>query len=251
MLDNSFNPDNCVFQNDCIKFNTEDCKDPCWRQREYFWLLDNSNLPKEHKEDIKLIPAPQDLEVFEYLDYIRNNIVEFVSNGNNLVISGYPGSGKTSWSTKLLRRYIMEKSIANGFTERALFINFIWFISEMRHNISEQSKSFKDLRSLCHTIDLLILDDIGATSIKSDYIHDELYSIINDRLDNGLSTIYTTNLNQEQLINNLGSRLAGRIVGKSEIVKIQNRLDLRSLGTEFSFKKFKEERRVTENGSEQ
>ena len=249
MLEKEFDPQNCVFKDDCIKFNTPECKDPCWRQREYFWLLDNSNLPKEHKEDIKLIPAPQDLEVFEYLDYIRNNIVEFVESGNNLIIAGNTGCGKTCWSTKLLRKYIMEKSIANGFTERALFINLIWFISEMRHNINEQSKHFQELRSLCHTIDLLVFDDIGATAIKSDYIHDELYSIVNDRIDNGLCTIYTTNLDNNQLALNLGARLSGRIIGKSEIVKIKNKLDLRKLGSDFSFEKFKEGRRTTEDGS--
>lgn len=239
-----FDGENCVFKNDCIKYGTPDCCDPCWRQREYDWLLNNSNLPNEFKTDIKLIPSKQDYEVFEYLDYIRENIVDFVQQGNNLIIRGATGCGKSCWSTKLLRRYLMEVSIGNGYVERALFVNLIWFVSELRHNMDEKSVKFNDLRKLMHTVDFLVLDDLGATNINSDYIHDEIYSIINDRIDNGLTTVYTTNLSNDELSQNLGARLSGRIIGKSEIVTIKSKLDLRRPDSEFSFKNFKQGRNL-------
>jgi DNA replication protein DnaC len=237
----SFDLQNCVFQKDCIKYNTPECKEPCWRQREFFWLLDNSNLPERHKEDTRLIPSDEDLPVFEYLDYIRTQILDFVDGGNNLLIRGATGTGKSCWSTKLLRQYLMEKSIANGFVKRALFVNIPWFVAEMKHNISNQSIYFKELREDCYTIDLLVLDDIGATSVNSDFIHDELYSIINQRADSGLSTIYTTNLSDEELEENLGARISRRVLGISDEVKIKNTVDLRRPDSEFSFQKFVKE----------
>lgn len=236
-----FDSQNCVFKMDCIKYNTPDCKEPCYRQREYFWLLDNSNLPEKHKTDTRLIPSDEDLPVFEYLDYIRSHITDFVEGGNNLLIRGSTGTGKSCWSTKLIRQYLMEKSIGNGFQPRALFVNLPWFITEMKHNISNQREYFKDVRQGCYSIDLLVLDDIGATSVDSDFIHDEVYSIINGRVDSGLSTIFTTNLSDEELTKNLGARLKARVLGTSDIAQIKSTVDLRRPDSEFSFQRFTRE----------
>lgn len=237
-----FDGKNCVFMNDCIKYGTSDCKDPCWRQREWNWLLTHSYLPKKLQSDEKLIPIPKDLQVFEYLDYIKQNIVEFVKGGNNLLIQGSTGNGKTTWIGKLIRAYLMEVSISNGFTPRAIFLNIPWYSSEVKHAISENLPELKELRKRCGTIDLLAIDDIGATSLNSNFIHEEIYSIINQRVDNGLCTLYTTNLSTKELEENLGSRLCGRVLGISEIVTISSTVDLRRPDSEFSFKKFSEDR---------
>ena len=239
-----FNPDSCVFIGDCKKYNTPECKDPCWRNREFQFLLNNSNLPEKHKKDTALIPMKEDLDVFEYLDYVRENIVEFVQQGYNLIIMGSPGNGKTVWSTKLIRRYIMEVSINNGFRQRALFVNLPNFITDMRHSISNHDDNFDQLRESMYDIDLLVLDDLGAVSLKNDFIHDEIYSIINYRIDNELCNIYTTNLSIEELEYNLSQRLSGRIIGSSEIVEIKNKMDLRKTESKstFSFENFVKDR---------
>lgn len=236
MVDNrivkrEFDGQNCVFKEDCIKYGTLDCKNPCWRQREFFFLLDNSNLPEKHKMDTKLIPAAQDLEAFEYLDYIRNNVQKFVNEGNNILIIGSTGNGKTTWATKILRRYLMECSIANGYEKRALFVNLTWFVTQLRHNIKSQDTGFSELRDELYDIDLLVLDDIGASKIDNGFIHDELFSIINFRADNGLSSIYTSNLSEKELIEVLGDRLSARIINMSQTVLIKNKTDMRNMSS--------------------
>lgn len=232
----------CVFRGDCVKYGTPECKNPCWRQREWYWLLTNSYLPKKLQVDEKLIPTPQDLKVFEYLDYIRDNILEFVQSGSNLLIQGSTGNGKTTWVGKLIRAYLMRVSISNGFRPRAIFLNIPWYLSETRHSISDNQTSLKEMRKNCSTIDLLAIDDIGASSLDNNFIHDEIYSIINQRVDNGLSTIYTTNLSSKELEDNLGARLCGRVLGSSEVVKITSTVDLRRPHSGFSFKEFSEGR---------
>ena len=237
-----FDGENCVFKNDCIKYGTHDCFNPCWRQREFFFLLDNSNLPDRYKTDIKLIPSGSDLKAFEYLDYIRNNVLDFVEGGGSLVISGATGTGKTTWATKILRRYLMEVSIANGYNPRALFVNMTWFVTQIRHNIHSQSSNFISLRDSLYNIDLLVFDDIGATKIDNSFIHDEIFSIINHRADNGFCTIYTTNLSDTELIEVLGDRLSARILNLSQRVAIKNKTDMRNgestTGKDFSFNNF-------------
>ena len=230
-----FEAQGCVFKGDCLKYGTQDCCNPCWRQREFFFLLDNSNLPEKHKTDIKLIPAKEDLAAFEYLDHIRNNIEGFVNSGNSLLITGATGTGKTTWATKLLRRYLMERSIGNGYEPRALFVNLTWFVTQARHNIGNPNPYFNGLRESMYDIELLVLDDIGNTKLDSSFIHDEIFAIINCRADSKLSSIYTSNLSEQELVENLGDRLAARIINMSENVAIKNRTDMRSGGEDKSF----------------
>ena len=225
----------CVFKGDCLKYNTPDCFNPCWRQREFFFLLDNSNLPEKHKNDVKLIPAKEDLAAFEYLDHIRNNRDSVVGNGNALLITGATGTGKTTWATKLLRRYLMERSIGNGFIPRALFVNLTWFVTQARHNIGNPSPYFNGLRESMYEVELLVLDDIGNTKLDSSFIHDEIFAIINCRADSYLSSIYTSNLSEQELITNLGDRLAARIINMSENVVIKNKTDMRNGSDDKSF----------------
>ena len=47
-----------------------------------------------------------DLQAFTDLSIIKNNIVSFAKNGNNIYIySKIPGNGKTSWAIKLIQSY--------------------------------------------------------------------------------------------------------------------------------------------------
>lgn len=238
-----FNGENCVFINDCIKAHTDKCKDPCWRQREYYFLLDNSNLPERHKTDTPLYAADIDLPVFEYLAYVRDNMLKFVEGGNNLVIRGSTGTGKTCWSTKLLRAYLAQRSIGNEYNLRAIFMNIPSFVIELKKSFSSDEtfniKEFKKLRDSMLYLDLLILDDIGAVKLDKDYIHDEIYTIVNTRCDKGLSTIYTTNLTESELTDCLGVRVANRVIGNSVVVEIKNHVDMRTPDANtFSFRDF-------------
>lgn len=233
-----FEGKNCIFKNDCRRYNTEECCDPCWRQREFYFLLDNSNLPETQKDEIKLIPDKQDVNAFLYLDNIRENVIDFVKSGEGLYIHGPTGNGKTTWACKILKRYIMEKSIANGFEKRALFIRLPWYVRTIRQNISIKDEEFEQIRKELATIDLVVFDDVGAVAIKSDFVYDEVYSLISDRIDDGLCNIFTSNLTQEEISELLGERLISRMFLKTHLVHIQSTKDRRASISEFSVEKF-------------
>lgn len=67
---------------------------------------------------------------------------------------------------------------------------------------------------------LLIIDDIGSEKF-TEWVRERLVSIINTRVSNGLSTIYTSNLSPEELKEGLEERIASRILGYSGVIEIK------------------------------
>lgn len=64
-----------------------------------------------------------------------------------------------------------------------------------------------------------VLDDLGAGQITS-YGQSVIHQVINTRIQNRLPTIITSNLSIEQVERKLGERIASRIAGMCEILKM-------------------------------
>ena len=122
-------------------------------------------------------------------------------------------------------------------------MNLPMLITQLRHNISDRNADFETIRKSLYIMPLVVLDDLGAVALNSDFVHDEIYSIVNTRIDNALATIYTTNLSNIELSKNLGDRLTGRIIGASEIVEIKNKVDMRKSDYKLSFETFLQNRK--------
>ncbi len=158
-----------------------------------------------------------DFEKYKYLSNIQANIGKFVEQGCNLYIySKYTGNGKTSWAVKLLNQYIR-----NVYTEKdsliGLFVNVDDFlVTQIKPLHLNQS-----FIATCKNVDLLILDDIGCsklTSIEEQILRD----IINTRLLNKKSTIYTSNRIDDGLCDTVGLNLGSKIIDSSVIVELTN-----------------------------
>ncbi len=73
---------------------------------------------------------------------------------------------------------------------------------------------------------VLILDDLGAHNYTP-WIINQLYSLINYRLNNMLTTIFTTNLNLEDIDVRLDERIASRILELCNIYNLNVDIDIR------------------------
>jgi len=196
-------------------------------------------MPEFYRDEIKLIPNPIDFDVFDYLQYVKENIITFVSEGNNLLIRGACGNGKTTWATKILKQYLMNKSAGNGFVSQAFFISLSNYLTQLKHNISAKSEDFLNFQEALYDIPLLVIDDLGTSSLQNDHIHETIYDLINYRNNSKLSTIYTTNLDDEDLYKNLGERLASRVINSSTNCTIKSEIDFRRPQTKnFSYTDF-------------
>ena len=76
------------------------------------------------------------------------------------------------------------------------------------------------MEKLIPEVDLVIWDDIGCTQLTR-YQHNILFPLINSRIINGKSNIFTTNHGAD-LAQNIGDRLASRILDTSEKFEFKN-----------------------------
>ena len=60
-------------------------------------------------------------------------------------------------------------------------------------------------------VDLLHIDDLGAEN-TTDWVLEQLYSIVNTRYEDERAMIATTNLSYEELVEQLGERTVSRLV---------------------------------------
>lgn len=186
----------------------------------YEYLQNKCNVPKTMQGEINLCSG-KDLEKYKYLDYVKTNIEEFIKSGCNLYIySPFIGNGKTSWAVKILKQHI-KNVCESGNTNTnlvGLFVNVDEFLVTQVKPLRIDQSYIK----LCQQVDLLVLDDIGAAALTS--IEEQvLRSIINTRLINGKSTIYTSGVIDDKLDDLVGSRICSKVLESCTIVEFTNR----------------------------
>lgn len=187
--------------------------------------IKNSLIPKRYLGDIPLYPSKQDEHTFIEINDIKNNIVSFVNNGQNILIySNNVGNGKTTLATKLLKEYISKVSnISHKNNCPGIFINVTNFLNEKKLAISDETLRSRiyDTEKKILSSNLVVFDDIGVKNI-SDYDLGALYYWIDYRTNNMKSCIYTSNLHPNQLKGVLDGRLYSRIINYSILKEIKD-----------------------------
>lgn len=191
----------------------------CIRYSEMKYLMENCGLPRKKQSPIQL-DGSRDPKAFKLLADIKDDIFNFVSNGESLYIfSEYTGNGKTSWSIKLLLKYFDCIWAGNGFRVRGYFQH----VPTLFNVLKDFSKSHEALKNTLATADVVVWDDIASTKI-SDYDQQQLLTLIDARVSEGLSNIYTGNItSHEALTKAVGDRLASRIWNLSTLVEFKGK----------------------------
>jgi DNA replication protein DnaC len=137
-------------------------------------------------------------------DFVRN-VDSNLDEGRGMWFQGDVGTGKTSLAM-LISRNAMEagRSVAIYSVPRLL--------SDIKDTYEEGAgSSYSDLfRRLC-AVDLLHLDDLGAER-RTEWVLEQLYSIVNERWQNQRSIVVTTNLTDlDELRAQVGHRTVSRL----------------------------------------
>lgn len=220
--------EHCNFQPKCKKYGQGQCPYQdrtlppfCARLFKINTLQDNALLTQKQRDYIPLrIDADgSDREAFMRLKQIEQHIEDFVREGHNLYLfSRNTGCGKTSWSLRLLNSYFEKIWYRSDITCKGLFINVPRFLISLRDNISQKSEYIKYIKDNALNADVIIWDDI-ATKGFTTFEMENIYNIINTRLDDGRSNIYTSNLAGEDLREAMGDRLYSRVMYCSEVIE--------------------------------
>ena len=218
-----FNKEECWFKEKCKDYNNENCNCSCSLYCQFYYLVNLANIPfnMQYPKNQVLTPGKDDHE-FEILTDIKTNIVEWVKNGGNLYLfSENFGNGKTTWAIKLMCSYFSKIWQGNGIECRGLFINVDEFLMEKQKQISYRDKRFIEMENLIPSVDLVIWDDIGCTQLTN-YQHNILFPLINSRIIQHKSNIFTSNVIDSDLENNVGNRITSRILDTSQIIEFIN-----------------------------
>lgn len=210
----------CLYKDVCSKTSTPNCSTSCVRYLQMSHLIELSNLPELYRTPVVLHSecAKNDLDSYKFLNQIKNNIVSFVNIGRNLYIcSKHCGNAKTSWATKIMLKYFDETWPNSYGCTRGLYVHVPTLLSDLK-NFNNQPEYIDRIKEA----DLVIWDDL-ATKLNrlSEYEHEKLLILIDNRVSNKKSNIYTSNLTTDlELCDSVGNRLTSRIYNSSEIVEL-------------------------------
>ena len=204
---------------DCLykKVCTNKCSESCVRYIQMNRLLELSNLPIKYQTPVKIISVDEDRPSYVELAKIKDNIDDFVNKGKNLYIcSSTCGNAKTSWAVKLMLKYF-DKTWPNSYdVTRGLYVHVPTLFSDIKN-----FGSIPDYVNRIMEADLVIWDDIALSKL-TEYEHGQLLQFIDNRMANGKSNIYTSNItNANELADYVGNRLSSRIYSNSKVIEFK------------------------------
>jgi DNA replication protein DnaC len=144
--------------------------------------------------------APDQIRaVRRYVQAIESNI----QSGKGLWLQGDVGTGKTT-----LAMLVSKSALDAG---RSVAIYSLPRLLSLLRDSMDSDKGMLDFMDRLTAVDLLHLDDLGAEN-QTDWVLEQLYSIVNSRYEAERSIIATTNLMPDELSERLGARTVSRLV---------------------------------------
>ena len=142
-----------------------------------------------------------------------NRIDENLDTGRGLWFFGSVGTGKTTLAM-LVSRHALDagRSVAIYSLPRLL--------AEIRTTFDDdRSTSYVDLLDRLTAVDLLHIDDVGAEKTSS-WVLEQLYAIVNARYEDERSVIITTNLERDELAEQINERTVSRLEEMCEVLPL-------------------------------
>ena len=195
---------------DSIEYERCDCS----KSKEYWQEIDNKEYEQQKRNRIRDIIntiykqnyigrklQEMNLENF-YFDssnkYVLDVVNDYINKNkdtmkpDSLIIMGKSDVGKTH-----LAAAIANKLIENDKT--VLMERLTNLLDRIRETYENNTKSENELIEIYSNADMLIIDDLGTEKI-SNWALEKLYTIIQNRYENGLPIIITTRFNKHGLI---------------------------------------------------
>ena len=163
-------------------------------------------LPRRFREvsfDREPVVSMNDALIREVRSYVRS-IDERLDEGRGIWFAGAVGSGKTTLAM-LVSKAAMEadRTVAIYSLPRLLALLRDSYDDDAPYSLNEL------IDRLC-AVDLLHIDDVGAEQ-SSPWVLEQLYTIVNTRYEDRKSMLLTTNLDREELEQQIGVRTVSRL----------------------------------------
>lgn len=126
--------------------------------------------------------------------------------GRGLWLMGDVGTGKTT-----LAMLVSKAVLASGRSVAIYSLPKLLARVRRTYDSAPGEDSYLQLFARLTSVDLLHIDDLGAEK-RSDWVLEQLYSLINERYEAQKSIVVTTNLDQADLEEQIGGRTVSRLV---------------------------------------
>lgn len=140
--------------------------------------------------------------VRDWVDDLEANL----EAGRGLWLMGDPGTGKTTLAM-LVSKAALEDS------RSVAIYSLPKLLARIRQTYDSEpgGDSYLSFFERLTSVDLLHIDDLGAEK-RSDWVLEQLYALVNERYEAQRSMLVTTNLDQQQLEEQIGPRTVSRLV---------------------------------------
>jgi DNA replication protein DnaC len=162
-------------------------------------------IPKRYRGvsfDRQPVPAMPEAVVSAVRRYVRD-LDANLDGGRGLWLVGDLGTGKTTLAM------IVSKAALDAGRTVAIY-SLPRLLSLIRGSMDAEGGMVLFLERLA-AVDLLHIDDLGAEN-TTDWVLEQLYTIVNTRYEDERAMVVTTNLPYEQLVEQLGERTVSRLV---------------------------------------
>jgi DNA replication protein DnaC len=157
---------------------------------------------------------PQAGSVVEAVRGYIDELEQRIADGRGLWIQGSVGTGKTT-----LAMLVSRKAIEAGFT--AAIYSLPRLLARIRRTYDGEAGQLSYLQFFerLTSVDLLQIDDLGAEK-RSDWVLEQLYAIVDERYASNRSIVVTTNLDVDQLEEQIGERTVSRLAEICEVLRL-------------------------------
>jgi DNA replication protein DnaC len=143
------------------------------------------------------------------VSYVRSWVDDMGANleaGRGLWLMGDTGTGKTTLAM-LVSKAALEDS------RSVAIYSLPKLLARIRRTYDAEpgGDSYLSFFERLTSVDLLHIDDLGAEK-RSDWVLEQLYALVNERYEAQRSMLVTTNLDQQQLEEQIGPRTVSRLV---------------------------------------
>lgn len=162
-----------------------------------------SDFCKRH--DIPLCYRDCSIDLLEIGESFKKRSEDWIASPHSMILYGDPGRGKSYFLFCLIRGLFCLGYLPS----QVRYINACDLDAKIEENLMLYRSSSTYIDSLADN-DFLFIDDFGVESSK-EVSERNYYRLLDKRLANNMPTILSTNLSDQEILTNFGSRIESRL----------------------------------------
>ena len=147
--------------------------------------------------------------------YLKHYADTFTPSAKSLLMMGKTGLGKTHLSLAVVNR-VLDRGF-NVYYDSAQGI-----MDRLEKDHFNRGPRDDELQEDLYKSDLLVIDDLGTEMVTS-FTLSALYQLVNERINDGLPTVFSTNLTPAELEATYSQRLTSRLMGACDVLQFYGR----------------------------